>query len=468
MNDNFTNGFIKAAQANGLSDEQIQYLLKKAADPAAMAAMAAGAPPQEDPNALPQGAGLEEAAAGPAMPPEAAGAQPNPAEALEGLGGGEEGGHGDIDQLLAQLSPEELEQLASELAGDIGGAQSGAPEAEGQEDPELHQLAQAIADHLQQNPDASLPAGEPDGDEGAGMPPEAAAGLPPEAAAGAELPPEEDPAALLAAKSSALNYVKSAEYVEGFLSRAVEHGVNVKEAVDMYDNALVTTINTLSDPSYVVDTTQTKQAASTEVDEKTAAYFEGVVERAREYGLDDKTAFELVYEELEKNAAGFDGLGKGMQQVLTGAPKATVSSGRSVLPAKRPAGAKPKAFAGPSPTSQTLNAAQDVLTAPAAPVVPPTVAAPKVRKPRQPRKPDSPADTALKSKLPPDAKAAVESDPGLWDLVKQKLSGGYDATMGFGSEHPGAAFGIGAGAGALGAGALAMGLSGGHDHQQAA
>jgi len=202
----------------------------------------------------------------------------------------------EIDQLLSQLSPEELEQLATELAGDI---QGGGAEEDGQ----VGALAQAIAAHLSEQPEAE------------------------------------------AMKSAELDFVKSAEYIEGFLGRAVEYGASVKQAVDLYDQALSHTTELLKSAKLVGDQHKLdvdndgkieaedlkklregkkKEAAlvgdqhkldvdndgkieaedlkklregkkkEEHVDEKTAAYYEGVLERAREYGISDADTLAFV------------------------------------------------------------------------------------------------------------------------------------------------------------------------------
>jgi len=135
------------------------------------------------------------------------------AEMLEHAPGGYEAGgeehpeHGDAEaeHMLSQLSPEELEHLAAQLHGDHAGA------AEHPEQPEGHDtagIAQALEQHLAQTPEAS-PEGVP------------------------------------AEKMAALDFVKSASYIEGFLDHALAAGANVKEAVDMYDQVLTGTIEDL-------------------------------------------------------------------------------------------------------------------------------------------------------------------------------------------------------------------------------
>ena len=131
------------------------------------------------------------------------------AEMLEHAPGGYEAGgeehpeHGDAEaeHMLSQLSPEELEHLATQLHGDHAGAE---------EHPEHDTagLAQELEQHLAQTPEAN-PEGVP------------------------------------AEKMAALEFVKSASYIEGFLDHALAEGANVKEAVDMYDSVLTETIQDL-------------------------------------------------------------------------------------------------------------------------------------------------------------------------------------------------------------------------------
>ena len=189
-------------------------------------------------------------------------------------------GEGGLEQLLAQLSPEELEQLAAHLSTDMQNPQA----SEGGED--VASLAHAIQGHLTQNPEASVETADPQ-------------------------------------KMAALNFVKSAAYIEGFLNQAIETGISVKQAVDLYDNALTTTIENikmaeLSGGQHKLDLDgdgkieasdlkklrtgkkhEKKESASEEreehsVDSKTAAYYEGVLERAREYGISDHTTLSIV------------------------------------------------------------------------------------------------------------------------------------------------------------------------------
>jgi hypothetical protein len=187
---------------------------------------------------------------------------------------------GNIDELLAQLSPEELEHLASSLSADMQnpGAHEGGDNVAG--------LAQAIEAHLAQNPEASVP----------------------------EAPAE---------KAAALEFVKSASYIRGFLTQAVEAGANLKQAVDLYDNALTETIDNLKTAKlhgkqHKLDVNKDGKISGSDLAElrheksetpkqekqehmkdhmeeiKTAAYYEGVFERAREYGFNDRQTVNLL------------------------------------------------------------------------------------------------------------------------------------------------------------------------------
>jgi hypothetical protein len=284
MNEHFITGFVKAAKATGMSDIEIAALLKQA-EPAM---------PQEE---MPAEAPAE-------MPAEMSEA-PAP-EASE---------EAQLDELLSQLSPEEIEQLAQELANEMEG---GSPEGDAAQLEQIPELAAAIEQQLGQNPEVA----------------EATAPSP-------EMTEE------VMAKQSAINFIKSAEYVEGFLEQAVNRGMNLKQAVELYDTAFSTTLNQLKTSELKGDQhkldidgdgkieaddlkklregkkTEDKEAElkgdqhkldvdgdgkieaddlkklregkkNNDVDEKTAAYYEGVLERCREYGLSDAQAIEFV------------------------------------------------------------------------------------------------------------------------------------------------------------------------------
>jgi hypothetical protein len=248
MNEHFITGFVKAAKATGMSDIEIAALLKQA-EPAM---------PQEE---MPAEAPAE-------MPAEMSEA-PAP-EASE---------EAQLDELLSQLSPEEIEQLAQELANEMEG---GSPEGDAAQLEQIPELAAAIEQQLGQNPEVA----------------EATAPSP-------EMTEE------VMAKQSAINFIKSAEYVEGFLEQAVNRGMNLKQAVELYDTAFSTTLNQLKtselkgdqhkldiDGDGKIEADDLKKLRegkkNNDVDEKTAAYYEGVLERCREYGLSDAQAIEFV------------------------------------------------------------------------------------------------------------------------------------------------------------------------------
>jgi hypothetical protein len=284
-----------------------QYLKSKLA--------AEGQQPELDPAALQAAAGVPEQAP---VDPAAAEAGLPPEAAMGGAGGGED----EIDQLLSQLSPEELEQLAAELAADMqgGGAAEGQPS-----DDEVAQLAQSIEGNLSQNPEAALPAGAP---------------------------PE---------KTAALDFVKSAEYIEGFLGQAVSRGIHIKQAVDMYDQALCQTLNTLSQG--VVEKVAYAED-STEIDEKTAAYYEGVIERAREYGLSDTEALKLV------KSAGRSSMSRRKRDLefRSGQRQAKTPQGQVAQAKKNPLTQSPEAVAARAAAPQSsAEAVPPPLPAPAAP-----------------------------------------------------------------------------------------------------
>jgi ElaB/YqjD/DUF883 family membrane-anchored ribosome-binding protein len=228
--------------------------------------------------------------------------------------------HGDLaqlEQMIAQLSPEEQQELLQHIMGEQSAEAEGETGGEGDD----AALASAIEQHLAQNPEAS------------------AEGLPPE-------------------KAASLNFIKSAGYIEGFLKQASDRGFSVEQAVNLYDGALTNTIRELHKESssfahgeavataakslkgrlagvkdkikeyankgldkavefggkakeYVKDKPVRSAAVGAglagagaayalsgkdkeEESEKTAAYYEGVLERAREYGFSDAEALQIV------------------------------------------------------------------------------------------------------------------------------------------------------------------------------
>jgi len=103
MNEHFLKGFIKAANEAGIPEDQLAALMAQAPQ---------GAPEQGAPEQ---------------------GGEPSVEE---------------IEHLISQLSPEEVQQLVSELEGAEGGAAS-------QEHAPLPDIAQAIEQHLGSNPDVA-------------------------------------------------------------------------------------------------------------------------------------------------------------------------------------------------------------------------------------------------------------------------------------------------------------------------
>ena len=172
----------------------------------------------------------------------------------------------EVEQMLSQLSPEQLEELTSLLAEDMHGGE-GADEAAGLsnetedlgDDADPAELAQAIEEHLANNPEANP----------------------------SDIPPE---------KMAALNFVKSASYIEGFIEQALERGSSVKEAVDIYDSALSKSIAQLSSYKSAAYSSHSEE----DLTEKQAAYYEGVLERARECGFSDTETLHLVKSAIEK------------------------------------------------------------------------------------------------------------------------------------------------------------------------
>jgi hypothetical protein len=194
--------------------------------------------------------------------------------------GGEPSAEGDIEQLLASLSPEELDQLAAQVSSEMQPEEQAEDPMEG--DGNVAELAQAIEQHLAQNPELAAAADTPE-------------------------------------KAAALNFVKSASYIEGFLNQAIDRGVSVKTAVDYYDQALTNTVVSIKQAKLKgnqhkldtnhdgkIDATDLKNLRESKhsVDAKTAAYYEGVLERAREYGFSDYAALNFVKQALDKSAGG--------------------------------------------------------------------------------------------------------------------------------------------------------------------
>ena len=191
----------------------------------------------------------------------------------------EQGGD-EIEQLLSQLSPEQLEQLATELSGYMQSPEQTAGAGR------VGDLASAIEAHLAQNPEAAAPEA---------------------------IEPE---------KMAAFALVKSASYIEGFLNQAVAGGANIKQAVDMYDSSLTETLMNLKQAAlkgnqYKLDVdkdgkieasdlaklrhekTESPKEENKEHQEdmkeiKEAAYYDGLFERAREYGFSEKDTLTII------------------------------------------------------------------------------------------------------------------------------------------------------------------------------
>lgn len=152
-----------------------------------------------------------------------------------------------IEHMLSQLSPEQMDQLASQLSADI-------QHPEQHEGDDTAELAQAIQEHLEQNPEAAAPEASPE-------------------------------------KMAALNLMKSAEYIEGFLNQATFSGVSIKEAVDIYDHTLVNALNEIKtaaakEKHELEESAEEEEAEHKNKEEKLdelkkSAYFQGLVERAR-------------------------------------------------------------------------------------------------------------------------------------------------------------------------------------------
>lgn len=181
-------------------------------------------------------------------------------EPMEDMGGMEGMGGDAVEHALSQLSPDQVEQLASELSQDM---QTPGSEGSG----EIGDLASAIEQHLSQNPEASAP------------------GVAPE-------------------KAAALSFIKSASYIEGFLNQAIEDGANIKQAVDLYDSALTQTVQSLK-------TAETESRDSVKI----ASYYDGVFERALEYGYTVKEAEAIVHAAMSKES-GIKDMAKGVKKTV--------------------------------------------------------------------------------------------------------------------------------------------------------
>jgi hypothetical protein len=228
MKQHFLSGFVKAAAAAGIPEDQIAAL-----------ASAQGL----------QGANEQDNLA---------------------IGGGEPSAE-EIEQMIDQLSPEEVQELLQHLEGEQG-------------NPQLPELAEAIESRVGANPQVAE-----------------------------MLAPQEGASEDLLAKQSAIKFIKSASYVEGFLDQALNRGIDLKTAVDLYDDAFSKTFNQIKLSALEGDQKKLdvdndgkiegedlkklregKKDKVEEVDEKTAAYYEGMLEQARALGLSDSQALEIV------------------------------------------------------------------------------------------------------------------------------------------------------------------------------
>jgi hypothetical protein len=211
---------------------------------------------------------LEEEALAPAEEPEHEQLEAPEAEAIEHP---EEQVHDDlaVEQLLSQLTPEQIEQLATELSEDI--------QTPGEEDSgNTAALAQAIQEHLTQNPDATVPEASPE-------------------------------------KLAALEIFKTAEYIEGFLSQATSEGVTIKKAVDLYDRVLINVLELVKDAEAKKkhEESETPEEEKLEhekgeepLDEvKKAAYYQGFIDSAHEYGLTLDQALDFAKQAGLRDAA---------------------------------------------------------------------------------------------------------------------------------------------------------------------
>jgi len=228
MNKFYLEGFVKAAKEHGLNDKQITELWKLADGAAPMALNedptgAGGPPPAELPPAAPIGA--------PGSPEHEATEAPETEQ---------------IEQLFAQLPPEAQQALLAELAQGGAAPAAGAPPEAAPAEAGAPEVAQAIHEHL--NSPEGIPAG---GD------------------------------------SPELGAMKAAEYIEGFIGRALDAGMNIKEAADTYEAALNISRDLLKSNS-------TEKRASHDKLSADDHYIQGMLEQAINRGLNEKEAMELV------------------------------------------------------------------------------------------------------------------------------------------------------------------------------
>lgn len=103
------------------------------------------------------------------------------------------------DYLLDKLSAEELEIISEQIVEDLEKSAQG-------KDPELSKLAHVIEEYV-----SSLPQANPEN--------------------------------LTTEKAAALNFVKSAAYIDGFINEACGSGLDVTQAIDLYDYSLSRMLN---------------------------------------------------------------------------------------------------------------------------------------------------------------------------------------------------------------------------------
>lgn len=241
MSNAYIDGFIKRAQAVGLSKEQATNFLKVALDPSQAGLANAGAP---DPS---MGGGMG-GQGGPPPPP--GGGDPT-GGAPGGLPpDGSMGVPPEIEQLIQQLPPEVLQQLLQEIEGELGGGAGGPP---GGGDP---------------SQGAGGPPPGMDPSQGAGGPPP---GMDPSQGGG--MPPKQGSEKILA---------KEAKYIEGFVERALGYGFDKNAAKDMYKKAL-----------QIME--GDKNAEPAPVKEKRAAHYDGFMSQAKTRGIVENEAAQAYH-----------------------------------------------------------------------------------------------------------------------------------------------------------------------------
>lgn len=184
---------------------------------------------------------------------------------------------GGVMQDASQIDPAELQALQQQFPG--------------VDEHELAQIAQFIEEYmaqqegggqgggqggqegLQLDPTGGAPQGADPGAMGAG----GGGGMPPgmeEMMQHGKMGSDQD--------SIKLAQVRSAPYIFGFLKTAVENGFSVKEAVDFYGDRFSATKEAIKEAKEF----ETKMASVIDnVDDKTAAYLEGVFKQAEDQGL---------------------------------------------------------------------------------------------------------------------------------------------------------------------------------------